>query len=78
MFKKSLLPLALSALTLVAAPAHAQVAGDLAFTAFNADEDGWSMVTFVDLATNQAIYVSSGDRQRARRRSSVARRAVRT
>ena len=56
MLKKNLLPLALAALTLVAAPAQAQVAGDLAFTAFNADEDGWAMVTFVDLAGHHGLF----------------------
>jgi len=61
MFKKSLLPLALAALTLVAAPAHAQVAGDLAFTAFNADEDGWSMVTFVDLAPGTTVFFTDNE-----------------
>lgn len=34
--------------------------GDLAFTSFNADEDGWSLVTFVDLAANTRIFFSDG------------------
>ncbi|MDH4391791.1 MAG: PEP-CTERM sorting domain-containing protein [Aquabacterium sp.] len=40
------------------APAHALTTGDIAFTAFNADEDGWSLVTFVDIAPNTRIYFS--------------------
>ena len=40
------------------APAHALTTGDIAFTAFNADEDGWSLVTFVDIAANTQIYFS--------------------
>jgi hypothetical protein len=42
------------------APAHALTTGDIAFTAFNADEDGWSLVTFVDLAANTKIYFTDG------------------
>ena len=42
----------------VVAPAHALTTGDIAFTAFNADEDGWSLVTFVDIAANTQIYFS--------------------
>lgn len=30
--------------------------GDLAFTAFNGDEDGWALTTFVDIAPNSNIY----------------------
>lgn len=61
MFKRSLLPLTLAALTLAAAPARAQVAGDLAFTSFNADEDGWSMVTLVDLAPSTTVYFTDNE-----------------
>ncbi len=32
--------------------------GDIAFTSFNADEDGWSIVTFVDIDPNTTIYFS--------------------
>ncbi|MFX6601400.1 hypothetical protein ABTG86_19985, partial [Acinetobacter baumannii] len=31
-------------------------AGDIAFTAFNADEDGWAIVALTDLAANSTIY----------------------
>jgi Calx-beta domain len=34
--------------------------GDIAFTSFNADEDGWSIVTFVDIPPNTTIYFSDG------------------
>lgn len=40
------------------APAHALTTGDIAFTAFNADEDGWSLVTFVDIAAGTQVYFS--------------------
>lgn len=57
--------LALAALATVAAalaaPAHALSAGDLAFTAFNADEDGWAMVTLVDLAPNTVVFFSDNE-----------------
>lgn len=38
------------------APALALNTGDIAFVSFNADEDGLSFVTFVDLAPNTVIY----------------------
>jgi hypothetical protein len=34
--------------------------GDIAFVSFNADEDGWSIVTFVDIDPNTIIYFSDG------------------
>ncbi|MCC5627362.1 hypothetical protein LC613_03960 [Nostoc sphaeroides CHAB 2801] len=34
--------------------------GDIAFISFNADEDGWSIVTFVDIDPNTTIYFSDG------------------
>ncbi|MBD0387430.1 MAG: hypothetical protein ICV54_13130, partial [Nostoc sp. C3-bin3] len=34
--------------------------GDIAFISFNADEDGWSIVTFVDIDPNTNIYFSDG------------------
>ena len=34
--------------------------GDIAFVSFNADEDGWSIVTFVDIDPNTIIYLSDG------------------
>lgn len=36
-------------------------AGDIMFTAFNADEDGLSFVTFVDIAANTTIYFSDNE-----------------
>ena len=39
----------------ISAPVHALTAGDVAFTSFNAEEDGWSLV----LLTNVAFGVSS-------------------
>ena len=58
MFKRSILALATA---VVAFNAHAVSSGDLAFTAFNADEDGWSLVTFVDLAANSQFYFTDND-----------------
>lgn len=57
MLNKALLVLPLLATAL---SAQALGTGDLAFTSFNADEDGWSLVTFVDLAANTKIYFSDG------------------
>jgi PEP-CTERM motif len=54
----------LFALAIVAtafAPAHALTTGDIAFTSFNADEDGWSLVTFVDIAANSTIRFSDNE-----------------
>ncbi|HIV71870.1 MAG TPA: PEP-CTERM sorting domain-containing protein [Candidatus Aquabacterium excrementipullorum] len=58
MFKRSILALATA---VVAFNAHAVSSGDLAFTAFNADEDGWSLVTFVDLAANSQFYFTDNE-----------------
>ncbi|MDP8568204.1 PEP-CTERM sorting domain-containing protein [Methylophilus aquaticus] len=47
---------------LLSAQANAALnAGDIMFTAFNADEDGLSFVTFVDIAANTAIYFSDNE-----------------
>lgn len=56
---KKLLALAAMAAAGIA-PAHALTTGDIAFTAFNADEDGWSLVTFVDIVANTQIRFSDG------------------
>jgi len=52
----------LFALAVIAAaatvPAHALTTGDIAFTAFNADEDGWSLVALVDIAASTQVYFS--------------------
>ncbi|MBP6898955.1 MAG: PEPxxWA-CTERM sorting domain-containing protein [Burkholderiaceae bacterium] len=58
---KSLLALAAAAATLLSAPVHALSTGDVAFTSFNADEDGWSLVTFVDIAANTTIHFSDNE-----------------
>ena len=43
-------------------PAYASLsAGDIAFTAFNADEDGWALTTFVDIAANTTIYFTDNE-----------------
>lgn len=36
--------------------AHALTTGDIAFTSFNADEDGFAIVTFTNIAANTTIY----------------------
>lgn len=56
--KKTLLALSLAA---VAAQASALTTGDLAFTSFNADEDGWSMVSFVDIAAGTTVYFTDNE-----------------
>lgn len=35
--------------------------GDIAFTSFNADEDGWSIVALVDIDPNTAIYFTDNE-----------------
>ncbi|MFT3735766.1 MAG: PEP-CTERM sorting domain-containing protein [Rhodocyclaceae bacterium] len=50
-----------AAIIAVHANANALTAGDLAFTAFNTDEDGWSLVTFVDIAGNTTIYFNDNE-----------------
>ncbi len=56
----SLLSAAVLALSL-SASAQALTTGDIAFTSFNADDDGWAMVTFVDIAANSTIYFSDNE-----------------
>jgi hypothetical protein len=58
--QKTLLALALAAAAI--APAQAALtAGDIAFTSFNADEDGLSFVALVDIAANTSIYFSDNE-----------------
>jgi hypothetical protein len=59
--KKILLSL-LAGMTLTLS-AHAQTvaAGDIAFTSFNADEKGWTLVTFADIASNTTIYFTDNE-----------------
>ena len=56
--KKRLVALSMFAL---AAQASAQSTGDLAFTSFNADEDGWSMVSFVDILAGTTVYFTDNE-----------------
>lgn len=51
---KTLLVLALAAAFV--APAQALTTGDIAFTTYNADEDGLAFVTFVDVAPNTSVF----------------------
>jgi hypothetical protein len=37
------------------------VAGDISFTAYNADEDGWAITTFKDIDANTAIYFTDNE-----------------
>ena len=41
--------------------ANALTSGDLAFTSFNADEDGWSLVTFTNIAANTTLFFSDNE-----------------
>jgi PEP-CTERM motif len=52
---------ATTAAAALAAPAHALTAGDIAFTTFNADEDGWALVTFVDIAPDTTVFFSDNE-----------------
>lgn len=56
---KTLLSLALAA----ALPAHADLlsAGDLMFTSFNADEDGFAMVALASIAPNTKVYFTDNE-----------------
>ena len=56
----------LLALLLAVTGAQAQAAlgsGDLAFTAFNADEDGWAMAALADIAPNTKVYFTDNEWQ---------------
>lgn len=58
---KTLLSLALAAAA--AMPAHADLisAGDLTFTSFNADEDGFAMVALAAIAPNTKVYFTDNE-----------------
>lgn len=59
MFAKTLIA---ALLTLSALEANAALnTGDIAFTSFNADEDGWSLVTFVDIAANTTVFFNDNE-----------------
>lgn len=54
--------ISLIAALLLSSQANAAMnAGDIMFTAFNADEDGLSFITFVDIAANTTIYFSDNE-----------------
>lgn len=58
MFRQTLIAAAL----LSTGAAHAALnTGDIAFTSFNADEDGWAIVSFVDIAPNTTLYFSDNE-----------------
>lgn len=59
MKKPSLLLASLAALASQAATALGT--GDLVFSAFNADEDGWAMVTFTDIAPNTTVFFGDNE-----------------
>ncbi len=56
MFRKILAAAMLVGLT--AEASASLTTGDLAFTAFNADEDGWALVTFKDIEAHTTIFFS--------------------
>ncbi len=59
-----MLKTALTAGVLAAASLSAQAAlnpGDLAFTAFNADEDGWALVALADVAPGTTVYFTDNE-----------------
>ena len=58
MLRKSILALALAA---AGFNAHALTTGDIAFSSFNADEDGLSFVTFTSVAANTSIYFTDNE-----------------
>lgn len=57
-------PLALLTAAVAALASQAATAlgtGDLVFSAFNADEDGWAMVAFADVAANTTVYFTDNE-----------------
>jgi hypothetical protein len=59
MIRKTVLALLLAA---TGVSAHAALnAGEIAFTSFNADEDGWSMVALATISANSTIYFSDNE-----------------
>ena len=55
MIRKTVLALLLAA---TGVSAHALTAGDIAFTSFNADEDGWSIVALANISANTVVHFS--------------------
>ncbi len=58
--KKQLLAGAIAALAAFNASALA-TAGDLAFTTFNADEDGWAMVALTNITANSTVFFTDNE-----------------
>jgi hypothetical protein len=58
MFKRSLVALAA---VFSVANASALTAGDIAFTSYNADEDGWALVALADITANTTIFFSDNE-----------------
>lgn len=52
---------ALATIAAATLPAHAQSSGELLFTAFNADEDGFAMVTLVNLPSGTKVWFSDNE-----------------
>ncbi|MCE4540158.1 PEP-CTERM sorting domain-containing protein [Pelomonas sp. P7] len=52
---------AVAALASHTATAAGLTTGDLVFSAFNADEDGWAMVAFADIAPNTTVYFTDNE-----------------
>lgn len=59
--KKPLALLAAAAAVIASNSAVALGTGDLVFTAFNADEDGWAMVAFADIAAGTTVYFGDNE-----------------
>jgi hypothetical protein len=53
--------LAAAALSISAANAATLNAGDIAFTAYNADEDGWSIVALANIDANTTLYFTDNE-----------------
>ena len=58
--KKLLLTVLTAAAAAASAPALSSTT-DIAFTSFNADEKGWSLVTFADIASNTTIFFTDNE-----------------
>ncbi|MBP6095243.1 MAG: hypothetical protein KBF58_04995 [Methyloversatilis sp.] len=50
-----------ASLCLSSAPAFAVTMGDIAFTSFNADEDGWSIVALTELTSHGTLYFTDSN-----------------
>ena len=59
--KKRIFTLLAIAASATSVYAQTVASGDIAFTSFNADEKGWSLVTFADLASNTTVYFTDNE-----------------